>query len=397
MPSPSASRYGEKAAPTRALRAIALIGPLPPPSGGMANQTRQLARLLQESGVCVELVQINAPYRPAWIAGARGLRAAFRLAPYLVRLWRTAGRVDALHVMANSGWAWHLFAAPAIWVAWLRGVPAIVNYRGGEAETFLAAQSRWVLPTIARASLVIVPSGFLQAVFARYGVSAEIVPNIVDLSRFRPTLRRQGDPRLIVTRNLEDIYDIPTAIRAFALVRDRHPSARLTIAGSGPRREALERLCAELQVSDSVNFSGRVDNDAIPSLYQSADVLMNPSRVDNMPISLLEAMASGVPIVSTNVGGIPYMVEDGKTALLVPPGDPQAMAAAVIRILADPKLASRLRDDSLQSARAYSWDRVSADLFVAYARSLESSPEPVPCGAGRRVREPDIDRTDLRA
>ena len=96
---------------------VGLVGPLPPPSGGMANQTRQLARLLAEAGVPVELVQVNTPYRPSGSHRCAVVRAVFRLLPYLVRLWRCAGRVDVMHVMANSGWAWHLFAAPAIWIA----------------------------------------------------------------------------------------------------------------------------------------------------------------------------------------------------------------------------------------------------------------------------------------
>ncbi|HET9645641.1 MAG TPA: glycosyltransferase, partial [Burkholderiaceae bacterium] len=112
---------------------IALVGPLPPPGGGMANQTRQLAELLEREGASVLLVQTNAPYRPAIVGRVPVIRAAFRLLPYIASLWRAAGRSDVLHVMANSGWSWHLFAAPAIWIARLRGIPAVVNYRGGEA------------------------------------------------------------------------------------------------------------------------------------------------------------------------------------------------------------------------------------------------------------------------
>ena len=121
---------------------IALVGPLPPPPGGMANQTRQLARLLQDSGTTVEVVRSNAPYRPAWVERLRGVRAVFRLAPFLGSLWRAGGRVDVFHVMANSGWAWHLFAAPAVWIARWRGRPVVVNYRGGEAEAFMAREAR---------------------------------------------------------------------------------------------------------------------------------------------------------------------------------------------------------------------------------------------------------------
>src|SRR6266567_4483278 len=95
---------------------IAIVGPLPPPSGGMANQTRQLTELLRAENMHAEVVQVNAPYRPAWIGHIRVLRALFRLLPYLVRLWRSAGDAQLFHVMANSGWAWHLSAAPAVWI-----------------------------------------------------------------------------------------------------------------------------------------------------------------------------------------------------------------------------------------------------------------------------------------
>jgi glycosyltransferase involved in cell wall biosynthesis len=336
----------------------------------MANQTRQLARLLEGSGLRVELVQVNAPYPAAWLQNLRGIRAFARLVPYVAGLWRCAGRVDLLHVMANSGWAWHLYAAPAIWIGHLRGRPVVVNYRGGEAETFLSKQVRWVRATLARSTVLIVPSGFLKGVFSAVGISADIVPNVVDLSRFSPGNRRPGRCHLIVTRNLEKLYDIPTAIRAFARIRASHPSARLTIAGSGPERSELETLCSRLGLSDAVRFSGRLDNEELADLYRSAELVLNPSSADNMPNSLLEAMASGVPIVSTNVGGISFMVEDGKTALLVPPGDADAMAVAADRMLSDPALAERLRTAGRVEAERYAWSAVKPVLFDVYARVL---------------------------
>lgn len=349
---------------------VCLVGPLPPPSGGMANQTRQLARFLGEEGIEVDIVQVNPPYRPAWIGRLRGVRAVFRLLPYLRRLWLSTGRADLIHVMANSGWAWHFFAAPAVWLGHWRGKPVVVNYRGGEAESFFDAQFRWVKPTLVRAKLVVVPSGFLEAIFVRRGVPTFIVPNIIDLSRFSPTVGRQWGCHLIVTRNLEDIYDIPTALRAFVAIRSDYPAARLTVAGSGPRRQDLERLCAELHIDDAVHFTGRLDNEHIAELYRNADVLLNPSRADNMPISLLEAMASGVPIVSTDVGGIPYLVKDEESALLVPPGQPAQMAAAALRVLGDALLAERLRTAGIEGAQRYTWPKVRERLFDAYEKVL---------------------------
>ena len=124
------------AATAAAAPSICIVGPLPPPSGGMANQCEQLVRLLARDGVKVELVRNNAPYRPRWAGGIPVLRALCRLLPYLVRLWQAAGRAEVMHILANSGWAWHLFAAPAVWIARRRGTKVIVNYRGGNADAF---------------------------------------------------------------------------------------------------------------------------------------------------------------------------------------------------------------------------------------------------------------------
>lgn len=346
---------------------VCLVGPLPPPDGGMANQTRQLAGLLRGEGFRVDVVQTNAAYRPAWIGRVRIARAVFRLLPYVARLWSGLRDADLVHLMANSGWSWFLFALPAVAVARLRGVALIVNYRGGEAESFLARSAWAVRPAARWAAALVVPSHFLSEVFGRFGMPATIVPNIIDLARFRPApAATERQPHLLVARNLEPIYDNATAIRAFAIVRGEVPAARLTIAGEGPLRASLEGLAAELGVADAVRFCGRVPNADMPALYASAQVSVNPSLADNMPISVLESLASGVPVVSTRVGGVPYLVEHERTALLVEPGDAAALARAVLRLLREPELAERLRAAGLESVRRYDWASVMPKLLAVY-------------------------------
>lgn len=351
---------------------LGLVGPLPPPAGGMANQTRQLAELLQSAGVQVQLVQTNAVYRPAWAGRIPVVRSLFRLLPYLFALWRLAGSSQVLHVMANSGWSWHLFAAPAIWVARLRGVPVVVNYRGGEAGEFLARSQGAVRRTMRHAAGLIVPSAFLQGVFERFDMQAQIVPNIVDLARFRARGERSGDaPHLLVARNLEALYDNATALRAFVPVRARFPNARMTVAGSGPEEAKLRALADSLGIAPAVRFAGRLDRDAMAALYREADLMLNPSLADNMPNSVLESMASGVPVVSTNVGGVPFLVEDGVTALLVAPGDPVAMASACTRLLEDDALWRRLAAAGLAEVQRYTWARVAPLLAETYDSAIE--------------------------
>lgn len=352
---------------------LMLVGPVPPPSGGMANQTRQLKRLLEGEGVQVELVATNAPYRPAWAGSIRGLRAVFRLLPYLAGLWRAAGRADVVHVMANSGLAWDLFAAPAIQVARWRGRPVVVNYRGGLAREFLSSAAGRVRPLLRKAQALVVPSPFLQGVFAEHGVSARIVPNIIDTAMFSPPSGAPYgsgyQPEIVVARNLEQLYGNDTAIRAIALLRDRYPALRLRIAGSGPERESLAALAAELGVAERVVFTGRLDVAQMAELYRSADLVLNPSRADNTPNSVLEALACAVPVVSTNVGGVPFLVKHGVTAWLVPPDDPAAMADGIDQVMSNHSVRAALSTQGLALARGFSWP-VVRDQWLAIYESL---------------------------
>ena len=352
---------------------VALVGPLTPPAGGMAGQTRQLGELLGHAGADVLTVRTNAPYWPSWVGGLRGVRALFRLTAYLAALWRAAGHAQLFHVMANSGWAWHLFAAPAVWVARLRRVPVLVNYRGGEAASFLARHGGLVGWSMRRASLLAVPSGFLESIFGQHGMPAVVLPNIVDLERFHARAGGRGSSaHIVVTRNLEPIYDNASALHAFALVVKQMPRAKLTIAGSGPLAGELRSLAAALGLADRVHFAGRLDRDEVARLLREADVCLNPSLADNMPNSLLEALASGVPVVSTSVGGVPHIVRHEHTALLVPAGQPAAMADALLRLLRDEPLWLRISAAGLQEVQRYSWTCVAPVLRRHYAIAMSA-------------------------
>jgi len=336
----------------------------------MAMQTEQLGRLLQGEGLRVSRVATNAPYRPAFVEHLPGVRAVFRLLPYLLAVWRLAGRVDVIHLMANSGWSWQLFAAPVLWLAARRRCPVIVNYRGGEASEYFRQSWRWVDPSLKKAALIAVPSGFLRAVFAGYGHQTRVIPNIVDLSLFRPRPKsadNAGAFTLVITRNLEPIYGIETALRAFASVLHEAPDTQLRIAGSGPQETELKSLASQLGIATAVQFEGRLDRSGIIGLYAQADAMLNPTTVDNMPNSVIEALACGVPVISTDVGGVPFIVRHEHTALLVPANDPVAMADAILRLRGDAQLQQKLRANGLEDVTQYSWPAVRQQWLSAYA------------------------------
>ncbi len=359
---------------------LCLVGPIPPPAGGMANQTRQLQQLLLQAGTQVELVAVNAPYRPAWVSRLPGIRALFRLVPYVLQLYRAIGRAQLVHVMANSGWSWHLFACPAIWLGWLRNKPVLINYRGGHAETFFAKSWPVVHFSLRRVSKLLVPSAFLQQVFQHYHYPSAIVPNILDQQLFQPlatpealaTIDTASTVHIIVTRNLEAIYDVATAIAAFAQVRQHYPNARLSIAGSGPLLTALQQQVQQFDLADAVHFTGRLSIEQMARLYQSAHLLLNTSLVDNSPNSIIEAMACAVPVVSTRVGGISHLVRHEHDALLCEPGDVTALASAAISLLSSLTLRQHLVQHGLENSQRFHWSAVSQQLALHYHEALKA-------------------------
>ena len=350
------------------LPVIGMVGPFVPPAGGMARQTAQLSRLLSEEGFSVHVVRTNSEYKPRWIGGIPVLRALFRLIPFVFSLWKTAGNVQVFHVMANSGWSWYLFAAPAICIARFRRVPVVVNYRGGAAKEFIDSDCGLALKLLKSVDKVVVPSDFLKEVFLSYKINAQIIPNIIDQTIFMPRKNTayKGDFHFVITRNLEEIYGIEYAIRAFAIVYKQTQAIRMTIAGSGSIEGPLRELVARLDLEDKVKFVGRLEVSEVAALYQGADAMLNPSSIDNMPNSVLEAMASKVPVISTNVGGVSYIIEHQNTGCLVAAGEPEEMAAAMKTLIQNAGVRDELIKNAYAKVRSFFWENVRMSWQQCY-------------------------------
>jgi glycosyltransferase involved in cell wall biosynthesis len=216
-----------------------------------------------------------------------------------------------------------------------------------------------------RVDEIVVPSGYLVDVFARFGLRARAIFNIVETARFRFRTRRPLRPVFLSNRNLEPMYNVGCVLRAFALVQARHPQAQLTIAGDGSERTRLEQLARELKLQH-VNFIGRVAPERMPELLDAADIYLNASEIDNMPGSIIEAYAAGLPVVTTDAGGIPYIVTHEETGLLVPCGDAESLAAGALRLLTDEEFAARLIERARRACEQYSWPAVRGEWLKLY-------------------------------
>jgi glycosyltransferase involved in cell wall biosynthesis len=359
------------------LNKVVIVGPLAPPAGGMANQTKKLSEFLQSEGLTVDIVRTNADYKPAFVAKLPVIRSLFRLAYYKLSLFKQLKSADVVHIMANSGWSWHLFSAPAIIIARLLNKPVVLNYRGGYAQSFFEKSWFWVNLTLNKVQGIVVPSVFLQGVFNDFGKTAQVVPNVLDQALFFPsnTENNINAPHLIVTRNLEAIYDVATVINAFARIKKEFPKAYLSIAGTGPELKYLKKKVADFQLEASVTFTGRLAPDEMAQLYQNADVMLNASTVDNTPNSIIESLACGTPVVTTNAGGIPKLVTHQHDALLIDIGDDEAMAEQVIALLKNEGKRVALIEQGLRTISKFYWPNVWLNLKTCYDYVMARGPK----------------------
>jgi glycosyltransferase involved in cell wall biosynthesis len=323
--------------------------------GGQAAQADLLRQCLTSDGWDVSFVPVNPRFsaRSSWLRRVPYARTLLNQSLYLPGL-RKLRNADVVHVFCASYWSFLLAAAPALLAARALGKRAVLNYHSGEAADHLARWGVLIHPWLRLAHEIVVPSEYLARVFAEHGYRARVVHNVIDLDRFAFRERTTLRAALLSNRNLESHYRVDNTLRAFALLQGRRPDAQLTVAGSGREEASLHGLARTLGV-ERVRFAGSVSLAAMPQLYEQADVFVNSSVIDNQPLSVLEAFAAGVPVVSTPTGGIADMVQHGLTGTIIAPDDPAAMASAVDGLLAHP---ARARDMALRARdqlRAHTW------------------------------------------
>jgi len=345
---------------------ICIVSPFPPPYGGMAIQAQKLVSLLRESGFKVIVIKTNAdlPNSINLLSKIKGLRTILRLFIFLINLHKTLPQVEVVYFLTGFFNFFFWVTYPALILIKLHGKRVVLSARGGEAQKFFQRYGVLVKPILKRVDTISVPSGFLRDVFMEaFHIKTIVVPNIADLNQFKYRERLSIRPKLLTTRSLEKIYNVACVIKAFEKVHGHFPESSLGIVGDGSQRTKLEHLVKELGLNGRVTFYGRIEHADIQNYYNQYDIFVNASDVDNQPGVILEAFASGLPVVSTKAGGIPYMVEDKVTGLLVDKGDCEALAEKVIQLLREPELAQGLAKNARAECQKYSWENIKTILF----------------------------------
>ena len=352
---------------SRPLRVL-IVAPSLEILGGQAVQaSRLLKKLIEEPSIEVSFLPVNPrlPGRLRKLQEIKYVRTIVTSLLYWGLLLARVRRYDVIHVFSASYLSFVLAPTPAILVARLYGKKIVLNYRSGEAADHLRRWRRTAIPTIRLVDEIAVPSGYLVDVFAQFEIVSRAISNFVDLDHFPFRERRSLRPVFLSNRNLEPLYNVACVLRAFAIIQRRLPDARLIVAGDGSQRERLEALSQELDLHN-VEFRGRVAPEQMRSLYDEADVYLNSPDIDNMPGSIIEAFASGLPVVTTCAGGIPYIVNDNSTGLVIHCGDHEAMAESVLTLLKDEALWRRITIRAREECDRYQWDVVKNEWLKLY-------------------------------
>jgi glycosyltransferase involved in cell wall biosynthesis len=289
------------------------------------------------------------------------VRRLTRFVDTVIALVRWRRHVDVLHVMVLGRGPGFLMADLTATLGRMLGLSVVLHLHGGALPEFAVRHPRWVGRVLDHGDALVAPSRYLSSKLPVTRRRITVIPNLIPIDDYPFRLRSRVEPSLLWMRTFHPIYNPDLALEVLARVRARHPDTTLTMAGQDKGELARVRARArELELDGAVRFVGFLDRAGKQREFARNHIFLNTNRIDNMPVSVLEAAAFGLPIVATDVGGIPYLLEHERTALLVADDDAAAMTCAVERLLTEPSLVQALSRNGRSVAEASSWTTVFA-------------------------------------
>ena len=261
----------------------------------------------------------------------------------------------------------------------------VVLVHNGQVDEFIHRWPRWVSLVLSQVDRLVVPHRFLEEQLTKLGFRLDgTIPNVIDLKKYRYRERSSLTPRFLYLRGMHSYYNPEMAIRAFALIQNEYPDALLTMAGPEGSESALCRKLVQDIKLRNVHFVGLISKERIADLADQHDIHLHTNRVENMPVTIIEMWACGLPIVGTEAGGMPYLVRNGVDGILVKTEDYLAMANACLKLLSDKEIASTLSRNGRKRAEELTWERVKPAWEKALSlnqkvsrRTLFSAQKPV--------------------
>lgn len=241
----------------------------------------------------------------------------------------------------------------------LFGLPLIMVLHGGNLPNFIKKYPNWAKRVLTRGDILVAPSQFLADKIGDFGFKIPVITNVLELENYPYQKRSKILPNLIWMRSFHPIYNPEMAVSVLAKLRESVPEARLTMAGTDKGLEPkIKSLAKDLGVSDAIRFAGFLNLEEKIKEFSKADIYLNTNLIDNMPVSVMEARALGLPVIATNVGGLPYLIENGKNGFLVPSEDVESMVESIKILLNDSALTEKISAAGRSLAENSAWTRV---------------------------------------
>jgi len=241
------------------------------------------------------------------------------------------------------------------------GIKYFTYLHGGNLPYRLKTSPRLCAKLFNNSQMNLAPSGYLLEAFRSKGYKVEFIPNNIDINVYPYKERNEVKPNLLFVRSFSEVYNPYLAINAFSKIKSKYPDAKMCMVG--PDKDGtlvkVKDLTKNLGLTESIEFTGKLSKVDWIKKSEDFDIFINPTNFDNQPVSIIEAMALGMPIVSTNVGGLPYLIDNEEDGLLVNPGEVQTFANAIERIIKNKDLACSLSKNSRNKAQEYDWNNVS--------------------------------------
>lgn len=329
---------------------ILLVCNYKPGVGGISGQVELLQKHLHSEGHVADIFSTKASILHRLLLPRK--------------LLRVARGYDVLHIHCCSEWGF-LPAVIGVSVGRRLKKRLVLTYHGGGGETFFDRHHCLVHHYLTRTNTNIVLSGFLASVFKKHVIPYTVIPNIIELDKTQFRQRDILKPNFICTRAHEELYNIPCILKAFQEVLSELPEATLTLVGDGSQHAALKQMVMDMGLQN-VTFTGKVDNHKIYRQLNHADIFLSSPTIDNMPMSVLEAMNAGLLVISSQVGGVPYMIDDGNTGLLFESNNDAELAEKMLWAVENQDMSREIIIKAHQSIGGYRWENIKHKLYKAY-------------------------------
>lgn len=298
------------------------------------------------------------------------LNRVFRLMDMIQTIVFNRKKIDILILEVYSGLSM-VMADSVSFLTKLLKIRTIFVLHGGNLPDFASRYRRWTIRVLKRAEILVAPSKFLAREIEKFDFQVRVIPNVIELDSYPYKIRRRVSPKLLWMRSFHPVYNPEMAIKAFSSVRKKNPEATLVMAGVDKGLESkMKSMAHDTGLQDAIRFPGFLNLRAKITEFSDADIYLHTNRIDNMPVSIVEACAMGLPVVATNVGGISDLLSHGENGLLVEDGNVDEMSKSIMELTSNSQLTEKLSVNGRLLAERSSWNSVRKEWEMLFEEIL---------------------------